>query len=420
MQMTSRERVLRALNHQAPDRVPFDLGSTAVTGISAWALHRLRKQLGLEERLVRVHEPYQMLGQVDDDVLDALGVDIVGLSDDATMFGFLKRDWQPFTLFDGTPVLVPGGFNTQRAADGFLYQYPNGDRSAPPSGRMPMDGYYHDAVERQEPYDPATLDPEAWVRDMYHVYTDEELRLLEERAKALYDGTSRAIIANWGGGAFGDIALVPGLAIPYPKGIRAVAEWYMGTALYPEYVHGIFERQCEIGLKNLELLHQAVGERIVAIFVSGTDFGTQSNLFISPRSYRSLFKPYHKRINDWIHAHTTWKSFFHSCGAVSALFDDMIEAGVDIVNPVQIGAEGMAPERLKAQWGDRLVFWGGGIDTQHVLPFGTPEEVAAQVQQTLRVFGAGGGFVFNAIHNIQAMVPTENLMAMVRALETYR
>lgn len=417
---TSRERVQTTLEHRQPDRVPLDLGSTAVTGIMASALYRLRGALGLEQRRVYVHEPYQMLGRVDDDVLDALGVDVVGLQDDMTMFGFAARDWKPFTLHDGTPVWVPGLFNTEPAADGNLYQYPQGDRTAPPSGRMPLEGYYHDAVERQQPYTEADLDPEQWVREMYAVYTDEELRALEQRAASLYDGTSRAILGNFGSAGFGDIAHVPGLAVRRPTGIRAVADWYMATALYPDYIRGIFDLQLEIALKNLALYHQAVGDRIVAIFLSGTDFGAQHGSFISPRAYRELFKPYHRAVNDWVHTHTKWKTFYHSCGSMVALYDDMIEAGVDIVNPVQISAAGMAPQALKEHWGDRLVFWGGGVDTQHVLPFGSPEEVAAHVRENVRVLGEGGGFVFTAVHNIQASVPTENLMALFRALNEAR
>jgi hypothetical protein len=417
---TSRQRVIQALNHQTPDRVPLDLGSTAVTGISASALHRLRQALGLPERTVKVHEPYQMLGFVDDDVLEALGVDIIGLTDDNTMFGFPKRDWKPFTLYDGTPVLVPGAFNTEVASDGYLYQYPGGDRSVPPAGRMPSEGFYHDAVERQERYDEASLDPDEWVRDMYRVYTDDDLRLLEERSRTLYDSTSRAIIGNFGQGSFGDIALVPGLNVAHPKGIRAVADWYMATLLYPDYIHGIFQRQLEIVLKNLELYRQAVGERIAAIFISGTDFGSQTGAFISPRSYREMYKPYHKAINDWVHEHTGWKTFYHSCGSMVALYDDMVDAGVDIVNPVQISATGMDPRTLKERWGDRLVFWGAGIDTQHVLPFGSPEEVAEQVHEHVAVLGQGGGYVFNAVHNIQATVPVENLRALFEAFAAYR
>lgn len=417
---TSRERVVTALNHEPPDCVPLDLGSTAVTGIAASALYTLREAYDLEERRIKVHEPYQMLGQVDDDVMDALGIDVVGLFDESTFFGFLQRDWKPFTLFDGTPVLVPGGFNTEVAEDGNLYQYPQGDRSLEPSGRMPADGFYHDAIERQEPYEPESLDPEEWVEDMYHVYTDEELRLLEERATSLYENTTWAIIGNFAGTSFGDIAYVPGVSIPEPKGIRSVADWYMATVLHPDYVRGIFERQLEIAMQNLELYKEAVGEKIAAIFISGTDFGAQKGSFISPQAYRDLFQPFHKAINDWVHENTGWKTFYHSCGSMVDLYDDFVEAGVDIVNPVQISAEGMEPRKLKERWGDDLVFWGGGIDTQHVLPFGSPEEIEEQVKENVRVFGEGGGFVFCAVHNIQARVPKENLKALFDAFAEYR
>jgi hypothetical protein len=285
---------------------------------------------------------------------------------------------------------------------------------------MPAGGFYHDAIERQEPYDASSLKPEEWVRDMYHVFAEEELRLLEERADRLFNNSTRAIIGNFGWGSFGDIAFVPGTAIPHPKGIRAVADWYMATVLYPSYIRGIFDLQLEIVLKNLELYKQAVGDKIAAIFISGTDFGSQKGSIISPQAYREMFKPYHKTINDWIHRHTAWKTFYHSCGSMVALYDDFVDAGVDIVNPVQISAEGMDPRTLKSRWGDKLVFWGGGVDTQHVLSFGSPEEVEAQVKENVEVFGAGGGYIFNTVHNIQATVPTENLVALFRAFAEYR
>jgi len=418
--ITSRERVIRALNHQSPDRVPLDLGSSGVTGISASALYSLQQALGLGDAPVRVHEPYQMLGEVDERIMDAIGVDVVGLRDDSTMFGFPTRDWKPWTLFDGTPVLVPGLFNTEPAEDGTIYQYPQGNKAYSASGRMPPGGFYHDAIDRQQPYDENTLDPEEWVRDMYHVYTDEELRLLEERSKALYNNTTRAILSSWGQGAFGDIAFVTGTNIPEPKGVRAVADWYMATKLYPNYIRGIFELQCEIALENLPLLKQAIGDRIVAIYIGGTDFGTQDSTFISADAYRTMWAPYHKALCDWVHANTHWKTFFHSCGSMVTLFDELIAAGCDIINPVQISAKGMDPAYLKERWGDKLVFWGGGVDTQRVLSFGTPEQVRADVIHNTTVLGAGGGMIFNAVHNIQANTPRENLLALFRAFAEVR
>jgi len=159
---------------------------------------------------------------------------------------------------------------------------------------------------------------------------------------------------------------------------------------------------------------------VVAVFLTGTDFGTQNGPFISPKTYRDLYQPFHKEINNWIHQNTKWKTFIHSCGSVVRLIPDFIESSFDILNPVQTSAAGMAPEVLKSQFGDQIVFWGGGIDTQQTLPFGTPDEIRAQVKERMRIFGKGGGFVFNGIHNIQAGVPQDNLVALFEAVAEYR
>jgi uroporphyrinogen-III decarboxylase len=195
-----------------------------------------------------------------------------------------------------------------------------------------------------------------------------------------------------------------------------VEEWYVSTAIRREYVREVFERQCEIGLRNLALVRDAVGDRIEVIFTTGTDFGTQRGPFISPDAYRDLYQPYHRRINDWIHANTPWKVFIHSCGGIRPLLPDIVDAGFDVLNPVQCSAEGMEAEGLKRDFGDRLTFWGGGVDTQKTLPFGTPGEVYDQVSERIRVFNRDGGYIFNAIHNIQAGTPVENVMAMVDAI----
>ncbi len=235
----------------------------------------------------------------------------------------------------------------------------------------------------------------------------------------MYTETDKAIFANFGGTAFGDIALVPTPWLRRPKGIRDVEEWYVSTVTRRDYVYRIFERQCEIALANLERIYQAVGDRVTVIFVTGTDFGTQRGPFISPKTYRELYQPFHKRINDWIHQHTSWKTFNHSCGSVMALIEDFVESGFDILNPVQTSAAEMDPVQLKARFGDRITFWGGGVDTQQTLPFGTADEVRQQVRERIKVFGPGGGFVFNSIHNIQARVPVENLLALFETLQEF-
>ncbi|GAH20599.1 unnamed protein product, partial [marine sediment metagenome] len=189
---------------------------------------------------------------------------------------------------------------------------------------------------------------------------------------------------------------------------------------YPDYIKGIFELQCEIALKNLKLSYEAVGNKIDVIMVSGTDFGTQNAPFISPDMYREFYKPFHKRINDWIHKNTSWKTFYHTCGSIAVFLDDFVEVGVDILNPVQTSAKDMDPKILKERYGDKLVFWGGGVDTQKTLPFGTPEDVIKEVNERCQIFGKGGGFVFNTIHNIQSKVPIENIMAMFQAVKEFR
>ena len=205
---------------------------------------------------------------------------------------------------------------------------------------------------------------------------------------------------------------MPAPFLKRPKGIRDVAEWYMSTVSRYDYVHEIFERQCAIGLANLERIYSVVGNKVQAAFVTGTDFGTQNGPFIAPKSYRKLFQPFHRQVNDWIHTHTQWKSFIHSCGSVRALIPDFIDAGFDILNPVQCSAANMAPDELKREYGKHITFWGGSVDTQFTLPFGKPDEVRREVTERIRIFGPGGGFVFNPIHNVQAQTPVENVLAM--------
>jgi hypothetical protein len=418
--MNSRERVLTTLNHQQPDRLPLDLGGSAVTGMHASSVYLLRQALKLDPpgTPVKVVEPYQVLGEIKPDLMETLGVDVVPLGSPRNMLGFRNEGWKPWTLFDGTPVQVPGGFNTDPEPDGSILLYPEGDPSVPPSGRMPAGGYYFDAIIRQPPLDENTLDPEDNLQEFGPI-SEADLAHFGREAARLYTETDKAILANFGGTAFGDIALVPATWLKHPRGIRDIAEWYMSTAMRRDYVYRVFERQCEIGLANLERIYQVVGNRVAAVFVTGTDFGTQSGPFISTRSYRDLFMPFHRQVNDWIHTHTQWKSFIHSCGSVAKLIPDFIEAGFDIINPVQTSAAGMEPEGLKSRFGDRLVFWGGGVDTQQVLPFGTPEQVRAQVQEHIHIFGRGGGFVFNTIHNVQARIPLANLLALYQAVKDF-
>ena len=416
--MTSRERVALALNHQQPDRVPIDLGSTAVTSMHVSAVYQLRQALGLDApgTPVKVVEPYQMLGEIAADLRAALGVDTVSVMGRTNMFGFTNSGWKEWALHDGTPVLVPVGFNINPNADGSLFLYPEGDTSVPPSGVMPAGGYFFDSLTRQPPIDDDRLNVEDNLEEFGQI-SDADLDHFRREVAAAYDGTEQAVVATFGGTAFGDIALVPAMWLKHPKGIRDVEEWYISSVSRTDYLLEVFARQCEIGIANLEKIHQVVGNRVAAVFVSGTDFGTQRGPFISPQAYRTLYQPFNRRVNEWIHQHTTWKTFLHTCGSVVALLDDFIDAGFDILNPVQCSAEGMEPAGLKARFGERITFWGGGVNTQQTLPFGTPDEVRAEVRERRRIFATGGGFIFNPIHNVQARTPVANILAMFETLQ---
>jgi hypothetical protein len=417
--LISRERLHRTLHHQDPGAVVVDMGSTAITGIAAGALTRLRHALGLADEPVRIHEPFQLLGFVDEDIIQALGVDVLGVWSPSTMFGFRNDRWKTWRLFDGTEVLISEAFVTSQDTQGNLYLHPGGDPSAPPTGKLPKDGYYFDNIIRQGPIDETHLDGRADFAAQYSIYTDEELYEFETQSRFLFDNTSYGLIGHLAGGSLGDIAHVPGPNLAEAPGIRDPMEWYVAHKTHPEYIQDIFSYQTEVALKNAALYWEAVGSRVQAVVVSGTDFGTQRCEFISPALFRQLYKPFYQQINDWIHQHTTWKTFFHSCGSIVNLLDDFVEMGVDILNPVQCSAAGMDPVFLKESYGDRLVFWGGGVNTQHTLPFGTPQEVRAEVLDRLRTFAPGGGFVFTTIHNIQQPTPVENILAMFEAVRSY-
>jgi uroporphyrinogen-III decarboxylase len=408
--MNGRERIRRTLRREPTDRPPIDLGSTAVTGIQATTYARLRQALGLPDAPVKVEEPFQLLAEVEEPLRRALGIDTIGLWARDTIFGFPNQGWKPWTLPDGTPALVSERFRTTIDEKGDTLIYPKGDVSARPSGRLPKGGYYFDAIIRQPPFDEDHLDPQDWA-EQFSVFTDEELRDLETRSKLLYEETEYGVVGCFGQAGVGDIAFVPGQMLREPKGLRDPNLWYEYLATHPDYIKGLFDLWAGTAMKNLELYRQAVGDRIDVIFMGGTDFGGQQGPLISPKMFRELFKPYYKVANDWVHRNTGWKTFYHSCGSIAKLLDDFVDMGVDILNPVQCSAAGMEPAGLKARYGDKLVFWGGGVDTQQTMPFGTAAEVRAQAAERLRILGAGGGYVHCSIHNIQARTPVENVLA---------
>ena len=413
----SRANLQKTLNHEQPDRMVVDFGASPVTGIHVNLVSQLREHFGLEKRAVKVCEPYQMLGEVEDDLQEAMGVDVIGVSPSSDMFGNPMKDWKEYRTPWGQVVLVPGSFTISVDENGDTLLYPQGDNSVPPSAKMPKAAYFFDAVNRQEPLDESKLNPEDNVEEFTAVGAAD----LEYWKRVLPEAVQKGkgVLANFGGTGIGDIALVPGLNLKAPKGIRDVADWYMSTLMRPDYLHYIFEKQTDVALENLSLIKDIAGDQVDVAYICGTDFGTQDSSFCSIETYEELYAPYYKKINNWIHENTPWKTFKHSCGAVEPFMESFIDSGFDIINPVQINAAGMDPVLLKQKYGDRLTFWGGGVDTQKVLPFGTPEEVKAHVLRECEILAPGGGFVFNTVHNMQANVPLQNVLAMLEAIRQY-
>jgi uroporphyrinogen decarboxylase len=391
--MNSRERVLAALRHEVPDRVPIDLGAMRSTGITALAYRRLKEYLGIMEGDIYVYDTGQQLAVVEAPILDLFGVDVVPLDVDQL------RGWQRYTLPDGSPARIVAGFTTETAPDGSVYQLEEGRRvrHRPPSSHY-FYRIYHPLAETTTPAELERFPP--------RTYTDEELTLLRGRARYLYENTDYAIMGHFGGSI-----------LEAGQDLRGWEQFMMDLARGGPFLEAFLEKLTEVHLANLAHYLDAVGPYIQTI-VMGDDLGTQHALQISPQTYRRWIKPCHARIYGYVRQHyPEIYVFLHSCGSIYPLIPDLIEAGVQILNPVQISAAGMDPVRLKRGFGAELTFWGGGCDTQHTLPYGTPQEVATEVERLLGIFAPGGGYVFNQVHNIQADVPPQNIVAM---LETVR
>jgi len=416
--MNSKQRFDLTVNHKQPDKMVVDFGATSTTGIHVLSIENLRRYYGLDWKPVRVIDPYQMLGEVDKELREILGSDVVGAKGKNSSFGFYNH--APFKEYItpwGQTVLVPEGFQTTIDENGDTISYPGGDRNAEPSAKMPKASYFFDAIIRQQPFNEEDLNPNDNLEE-HGFISDNDLEYWKKTTKNAR-ATGKAVIAGLGGTALGDIAHVPGMKLKKPKGIRDITEWYMSIMMRPDYIKAIFERQTEIALENFKKLHTVIGDNIDAVFICGTDFGTQDSTFCAPEQFDDLWMPYYKRINNWVHQNTNWLTFKHSCGAVESFMPKFIDAGFDIINPVQINATGMDPVHLKNTYGKDLVFWGGGIDTQNALPNYSLKKIREEVLRLCEIFAKDGGYVFNTVHNIQANVPVENLVAMINAVKEF-
>jgi len=408
--MTSRERVLRTVNFQAADRVPIDLGAMKASGINVKAYNQIKARLGMTTP-TRIWDPKFMIASVEEAVMRRFHLDVVPLDVSSAMYDVRPdSEWLPSTLYEGAEGLLPPHTEIGTDAEGrwvLLDQH-----QAPTSFRMPRDGYYFDDVAFNSPG--ATIDPTAFRPATG--FTDEQLKAIHARSRYLYE--KEYAMLGWGGGVcFLGLSLITDRLSNVTMGLPS--EWMVMLMTEKATCHEMMDKSVEASIKCLAQLHEAVGDTCFAWGIAADDSGTQRSEFIRPDLWAEMIKPHYARLCAWIHHNTNWKTFLHCCGSIYYLIPHMIEAGADILNPIQTSTANMQPERLKAEFGGKIVFWGGGCDTQRVLPTATPEEVRAHVRERLAIFKPGGGYVFNQVHNIQTNVPAENIIAMLDAAYEY-
>lgn len=403
--LTSRERARLILDHQEADRPAIDLGSTRMTGMTAWTYDDLRRRLGVGTgRPVRAFDLFQMLAEVERPVLDALGCDFeMFLSSDLPL-GTTYGDWKPFTFWNGQKFEVPSDFNPRVSDDGAL-EAPR-EKGDPYNMRMPKGGRFFDKIpDENEDIFAVDLTPESeW--EFEDSFDDEWLREQERKAEALFESTDRALVASPPVGA--------------PQGYGNLYWWAVQMMTEPDYCSAYMGRKAEAAAKRFEQYLDAVGSYIDVIVISGYDYGGQSREMFNPELFATHYVPAWKNVTDVIHRYDHVKAWVHSCGAVGGFVPHFIDAGVDCLNPVQWTAAGMDLSHLKSRYGDRLTFWGGAISTQRTFPFGSPEDVAAEAKEVLDIMAPGGGYVVNPIHNVLPEVPVDNIIALYRTAADYR
>ena len=409
--MTSRQRIQAAFRHEETDRVPIDFGGHRSSGIAAIAYARLKRQLGIRSGDIYVYDMVQQLAIVEPEVLDAVGADVVELG---RAFLLQAADWKDWELPDGTPCKIPAYLNIERRGDEWHLLARDGqDLAVQKPGCLYFEQLYWPWLDKN----PAEQDfadlGDVLSRSMWtatpapggHVaLTDEGLEQLRAGAQALRASTDRAIMGLFGGNLF-----------EVPQFLYRMDNYLMHMAVYPEACQRLSQALCDLYLARMEKWLAAVGPYI-DVMLFGDDLGGQNGPLMSLPMYREYYKPWHARMWQRVkelapHVHT----HLHCCGGVEPLLNDLIDAGLESINPVQITCKGMDPSQLKQKYGDRFVFWGGGCDTRHVLPHGSPDEVRQNVRDLLRIWKPGGGYVFQQVHNVLADVPPENILAMFEA-----
>ena len=412
--MTPRERILAAIEHREPDRVPVDLGATPSSGISAMAYGNLKNYLGITGGHTRVYDVVQQLAQPEKTILDRFNVDVIDLG---RTFNASAADWYDIQTADGQTAQYPAWFHPIQKDDGsWAAHVSDGTEIA----RMPAGGAFYDQTcfpwlggypDDMRTALPAAMNKVLWAALAHspwdHAGDDGFWETLRERALALRATSDRAIMIVCGCNLF-----------EWGTFLRRMDNFLMDLFLDEAQVERLLDILLDAHLATLEKVCSAVGD-VCDILRFGDDLGMDSGPFMPPEMYRKLFKPRHTRLCDYVHKNSKMKTFLHSCGSIYKLLPDLIEAGYDVINPVQTSCVDMEPERLKKEFGRDICFWGGGCDTRAVLNRGTPEQVKEHVRERLEILSPGGGFVFNTVHNILPEVPPENIVAMFETVEAF-
>ena len=411
--MTSRERILTSINHKEPDRVPLDLSATPSSGISAIAYNNLKQHLGINDGHTRIYDVVQQLAQLEDEIIDRFGVDVLDIG---RAFNTAETDWYDIKLPDGSKAQYPLWFRPTEKPDGsHIVLDEDGDKIAqmPPSGTFfdqtcfpYIDCYPADYKDLGK-----AMNKVLWQKLAHSPWDNaaapDFYKQLRERALFLRQTTDQALMIVCGCNLF-----------EWGTFLRRMDNFLVDLLLEPEEVKKLLDALMERHLASLEKVCAAVGD-VVDILRFGDDLGTNDGPFMNPEIYRKLFKPRHTMLCDYVHSHSSMKTFLHSCGSLRELMPDLIEAGYDILNPIQTTARGMDPVELKREFGRDITFWGGGCNTRWVLNRATPQEVYEYTSRMLDIFMPGGGYVFNTEHNIMPDVPPENIIAMYKAVHDF-
>jgi len=411
--MNSRQRVLDAINHKETDRVPIDLGATPSSGISAIAYNNLTKYLGMKNSKTQIYDVVQELAQPEMEFINRFGIDAV---DVGRTYNDKDSDWYEITLSDGSVAFYPKWFKPEKQADGsLLARDKNGDLLAKKPGKATffdqvyfpyLDGFPDNFNNLPEAMNKVLW--QAFVHSPWdHAGEDNFWESLRARCIDLKEKTGKALVIVAGCNLF-----------EWGTFLRRMDNFLMDIYIDQEKVASLLDHLLEIHLKGLENICHHVGD-VVDILRFGDDLGMDNGPFMDPKIYRSLFKPRHKKLCDFIKSNSQMHTFLHSCGSIYQIIPDLIEAGYDVLNPVQTNAVDMDPVKLKKEFGSEVTFWGGGIDTRNVLNNASTTKVKDHVKERIEIFSKGGGFVFNPVHNILPDVPPENILAMFEAIDEF-